>query len=236
MKPWIIFVFTQFIFLGLFAQDVIVKKNGDEINVKILEIGISEIKYKKSENMEGPTYSESKKEIFYVKFANGSKEVISNLDAPPAEPRPQILPSPLYYYPPGALITVPQKIDIEGNGYYQNGNRISYKRLYNIFSTTPIESIKIQGMRAVKHEFLAKQMTILSIPLITAGLAIGLVATIYVNSFPSSYSTSSYQPLQIIGFSSAGIGTGLLVASIYLNSNSKKRLISAIDLYNKTIK
>ena len=42
------------------AQDVIVKKDGTTILSKVLEVGQSEIRYKKHENPDGPTYTISK--------------------------------------------------------------------------------------------------------------------------------------------------------------------------------
>ncbi|GHV35311.1 hypothetical protein FACS1894180_7240 [Bacteroidia bacterium] len=56
-------------------SDVITKKNGDQINAKVLEIGNDEVKYKKFGNENGPTYTISKSEIFTIKYANGSKDV-----------------------------------------------------------------------------------------------------------------------------------------------------------------
>ena len=50
--------------------------DGTIIQAKISEIGISEIKYKKCGNEEGPTYLVSKSDVFMVKFANGSTELI----------------------------------------------------------------------------------------------------------------------------------------------------------------
>ena len=38
-----------------FAQDLIVLKSGDEIKSKVVEITPTEIKYKKFDNLEGPT-------------------------------------------------------------------------------------------------------------------------------------------------------------------------------------
>lgn len=60
-----------------FSQDNIIKKNGDEIKAKILEIGISEIKYKKFENQAGPSYTILKSDVFMIKYENGTKDVFS---------------------------------------------------------------------------------------------------------------------------------------------------------------
>ena len=61
-----------------FSQDNIVLKNGDEINAKISEVGESNIKYKKFNNQDGPIYTKSKDEIFYIKYSNGEKEMFSD--------------------------------------------------------------------------------------------------------------------------------------------------------------
>ncbi|MGV3539973.1 MAG: hypothetical protein ACO1OQ_09190 [Rufibacter sp.] len=69
-----------------YAQDVIVKKNGDEIQAKILEITPSLIKFKRFDYQDGPTISLEKGEVFMVKYANGSKEVINSPASSPSVP------------------------------------------------------------------------------------------------------------------------------------------------------
>ncbi len=62
------------------AQDVIVKKDGTTILSKVIEIGTSEVKYKKFSNQSGPTYSISKSELQTINYENGEKEnITSNL-------------------------------------------------------------------------------------------------------------------------------------------------------------
>ena len=56
--------------------DELIKMDGTIVQVKISEIGISEIKYRKCGNEEGPAYLVSKSDVFMVKFANGSTELI----------------------------------------------------------------------------------------------------------------------------------------------------------------
>ena len=57
--------------------DILTLKNGEELNVKVLEIGQSEIKYKKCDNQNGPTISIRKSEVFSIKYPNGSKDIIT---------------------------------------------------------------------------------------------------------------------------------------------------------------
>ena len=59
------------------AQDIIVKTNAEEIKSKVLEVTQTEIKYKKFENLTGPTYSISKSETFMIKYENGIKDVFT---------------------------------------------------------------------------------------------------------------------------------------------------------------
>ncbi len=58
------------------AQDVIVLNNDyfDELQVKVVEVLESEVKYKKWSYQDGPTYSLSTNKILYIKYQNGEKE------------------------------------------------------------------------------------------------------------------------------------------------------------------
>lgn len=56
------------------AQDVIVMKDGSTIICKVMEIGTSEVKYKKASNLDGPLYSILNSEIQNINFENGDKE------------------------------------------------------------------------------------------------------------------------------------------------------------------
>lgn len=57
--------------------DVIVLKTGEEVSAKVTEIGQDEIKYKKCDNLSGPTYSMNKSDVFMIKYSNGTKDIIS---------------------------------------------------------------------------------------------------------------------------------------------------------------
>ncbi len=61
----------------LFAQDIIILKTGIEVKSKVLEITQSEIRYKKFENLDGPTISISKADVVMIKYQNGTNDIIS---------------------------------------------------------------------------------------------------------------------------------------------------------------
>lgn len=56
--------------------DIIVLKNGDDVKAKVLEISPIEIKYKKCLSPDGPLYIVKKLDVFMIKYANGTKDVI----------------------------------------------------------------------------------------------------------------------------------------------------------------
>lgn len=59
--------------------DLLVLKNGDEISGKVTEITLTEIKYKKCENLDGPIYTIAKEDVLFIKYVNGTKEIISKI-------------------------------------------------------------------------------------------------------------------------------------------------------------
>lgn len=62
---------------SVFAQDVIVKKDGSTILSKVVEVGSTEVKYKKFSNQNGPTYTITKAEIQAINYENGEKDTFT---------------------------------------------------------------------------------------------------------------------------------------------------------------
>lgn len=61
--------------------DIIVMRNGDEIDAKVLEIGLNDVKYKQCDNLNGPTKVIEKNSVFMIKYPNGTKDVFSSEEA-----------------------------------------------------------------------------------------------------------------------------------------------------------
>jgi hypothetical protein len=74
----LIFLLTMCVVFNLSAQDIIVKRNGDELQCRILEVSKNEVKYKRWTNQDGPAFSEKKSNIFMIKYENGDKDVIAH--------------------------------------------------------------------------------------------------------------------------------------------------------------
>lgn len=82
MKKFLILMFISFVLCNVYAQDVIVKKDGSTILSKVLEVNTTDIKYKKFSNLDGPSYSIVKSEIMSINYENGEKDVfdVVNMD------------------------------------------------------------------------------------------------------------------------------------------------------------
>lgn len=78
MKKFILLTLASLLSCGYsFSQDSITKKNGDDIQAKVIEVGSSEIKYKKFDNLEGPVFTIPKADVLLVRYQNGSKDIFT---------------------------------------------------------------------------------------------------------------------------------------------------------------
>ena len=75
MKKVFIFTIVLFILSSLKAQDIILKNDGSEIKSKVIEVTLNEVKYKRFDNIDGPTYTLIKTDIFKINYQNGTSEV-----------------------------------------------------------------------------------------------------------------------------------------------------------------
>ncbi len=71
-------IFLMCISTTLFAQDLITKKSGEDIKAKVLEVNQTEIKFKKTDNPDGPTFTISKSEILMIRYSNGTKDIFNS--------------------------------------------------------------------------------------------------------------------------------------------------------------
>lgn len=88
MKKLLLVIAAIFAVSTVCAQDKIVLRNddADEIAAKVEEIGETQIKYRKASNPNGPLYSINRKDVFFIRYMNGEKEIITPYDEPAEEP------------------------------------------------------------------------------------------------------------------------------------------------------
>lgn len=65
----------------------IIMRNGDIIKGQVIEVGVSEIKYKKCEHLSGPVYALRKADVFMIRYANGAKDVFKEEKPKAEEPK-----------------------------------------------------------------------------------------------------------------------------------------------------
>lgn len=92
------------------AQDLLIKTDGEEVLVKELKITSTEVSYKRADDPDGPLIQVRRAEVFLVRYANGTKEVLPNpaVEAQPALSEAEAyqqgqLDARKYYKAPGAF-------------------------------------------------------------------------------------------------------------------------------------
>jgi hypothetical protein len=61
------------------AQDTLSMRSGESILVKVIEIGTTEVKYKKLDNINGPVFAMLKSDLLQVRYENGTKDDFSSI-------------------------------------------------------------------------------------------------------------------------------------------------------------
>jgi hypothetical protein len=150
MKKFTLLGFALCLFsTALFAQDKIYKKKGPVINAKVIEIGVDEIKYKLTDDPDGPIYVVDKSTLKEIVYADGRTEKFEVSYKDPENYEGQLTKaiklnflSPLFGYTEFGFeksISPLKSYEIEfgiiGAGtnkvsetYYYNGSNLTYKR------------------------------------------------------------------------------------------------------------
>lgn len=78
MKKTIFILLTTIsIATNCLSQDTITSRVGEDIQAKVLEITTTEIKYKKFDNLDGPTFIVQKSEFSMIRYENGTQEIFT---------------------------------------------------------------------------------------------------------------------------------------------------------------
>jgi hypothetical protein len=99
---------------------LLTKQNGEEIQVKVLEITPSEVRYRRTDNPDGPLISVRRSDVFMIRYANGTKDVLGT--APTGLPTS----APAGATPPPPGPTVPGDEESGYNDVHLSGPRIGF--------------------------------------------------------------------------------------------------------------
>jgi len=89
MKLCLCFIIFLFAIPFLKAQDTLVLNDGSEFYIKLLEVGENTLTYKKSDNINGPTYTMDLSKAFLVVYKNGEREIFHTNEYTPTSEKQQ---------------------------------------------------------------------------------------------------------------------------------------------------
>lgn len=199
---------------NLFSQDVIFLSNGNEIEVKIIKIGDTEIEYKKWSNQDGPTYIEKTSNIFMIKYQNGEKDIFEKKQNNVNEQ--------------SVVITKPHEdmsIEIVGGRYYYQGKQITTKeQLLDIYKKNNCNNAYNVYESAIQGNKSGTIMYCIGLPLAAVGIPLFITGLLESNDILSAIGA----PMAIAGpiFFIGGL-------SMVVSSNNEAR--RSIDIYNNQI-
>lgn len=240
MKKFFLISISILSFHFLKAQDTIIKYSGDILRVKVTEITPTEIKYKKFEFQDGPTYVDKKTDILIIKYANGLKEHFDRAPSNPVQNNSGNT-STDYYNAQGPAVLKDNnenKITEWGTKYRTGHGYISERQMHNLMMDTKDKHI----MGLVQNAKQAHTMQFLGFVGIPLGVIAG-VCMIESLTYKTTYNaqTGYYQRTQNPNKTElqtvAGICAVVAVAcpifagvSKYRRSNYNRE---AIKLYNQ---
>ncbi|MGQ0828739.1 MAG: hypothetical protein ACT4ON_10120 [Bacteroidota bacterium] len=131
MKKLFLFLITTIICQSIKGQDTIIKYSSEQIIAKVTEINSNEVKYKRFNFQDGPTYIEEKSNIQLIRYANGLKEEFQ-------KEQPKVIVKENYqasenktdYY--GGPAKPTNKIEYLGSRYQYNKLNINERELHRV--------------------------------------------------------------------------------------------------------
>lgn len=79
LKQYLLSSFTVLLCCNAEAQDKLIKRNGDEVAGKVVDVATRTITYKKADNPDGPTYTIGKDELAKIVYENGSEDIFNSI-------------------------------------------------------------------------------------------------------------------------------------------------------------
>lgn len=222
MKNILPFLLTGLIFVFsaslLMSQDTLYMKNGVKIPSKILEVTSTEVKYKKTDNPDGPTFTTHGSDISLIKYYNGSVDtlridppasVVTKTPAKQAEPRPED-PHPMIY-PFGPV-------------FKYNGRHINAKEAQRVMLTVNDPEINDH----VKKAKFSKGMGFIGFVAIPTFI-FGAGYSLYTLASTGGSANADYAP----GIASGAVAVACLGTAITFNVRKKQNMKGALKLYNE---
>lgn len=238
-------IFIPFLLLYSFnanSQDTVVKVNGERIPAKVFEIGIDIISYKKTELKDSPTFNEYKKDISYIRFANGQRQDFTVKDLKTSDfgsPSNSSTSNSTSSNSSSSQSTITTSTDKQkplyhveriGTKYFINGEKVKRKEAEGLMkkSNNPLVSLTLKSAKAMRIS--QKIINITSYPAIPAGI-IGFGVSLSNTIKASKDEGVSFKNWLALG--SSFIGTlSFPITNKILKKKTNKLTDKAIDIYN----
>ena len=204
-----------------FSQDLITKRNGDEIPAKVLEVNTTDVKYRPTSSAETTNIiSLSKTEIFSIKYASGFKEVFTGLTTPTATPKPT------YAAPkPSPNNNTSQEIRYDGKRYYIGYQQLKEPEVMDrLQSSGPPEAYALikSGVSTRRTGSVLRYFP--SYPLLPYGVLFLVAGLASQGGTGTTYAA--------VGGIMLGVGLGVRIGASELRKNGKLKIMQALDIYN----
>jgi hypothetical protein len=212
------------------AQDTIVKRNNEKVFGKILEVNPSDIKYKRFDYLEGPTFAVVKWELKYIVYGNGVKESFETYAVPSNDDQGKkdltIQPTGKYYYFKNQKISEVNMLDIVW--------KLQNKKINSVITKT-------EETRFTKNCFFVGGITLATAGLLTSAGAFSPSnsransSTVGGSGSPRRAQRAQRMERQRIGGYMILGGVGCELVSVVFNIREKKYAHIVVDLYNKEV-
>lgn len=200
------------------AQDTLYMKSGQKVASKILEISPAEIKYKKADNPDGPTFITNSSDINIIKYQNGTTDTIR-------AQQPVVVKTTVTPLVPKVIDPHPP-IYRSGPVYKYDGRHIKAHDAQDIMLKLNDPQLNQYVKTARLSKTIGMITGFLAIPTFAFGVGYSFFALV---TNDGSATDLSYGP----GIASGVVAAACLATSITFNIKKKHSMKAAITLYNE---
>ncbi len=114
--------------LCYYSQDTIKFRNNEVKQVKVSEVGINDVKYRRFDNPEGPQYIANKNDISFIKYQNGHKDTFGIAAPAVVASAPSVSQSS----PSSFSSSAPRLISVDGSRLVYGGRGLGDSKLFRL--------------------------------------------------------------------------------------------------------
>ncbi|MES2512904.1 MAG: hypothetical protein V4580_02120 [Bacteroidota bacterium] len=217
-------IFFLFICFGhIHSQDTIYFNGRTVEAVRIVKVGERDIEYNRFDNLEGPLYVTSKRDIHYIKFANGKVDTLTSAGRAKAT-QGQDMTGDIQ----NQLVNIDRRIYIDRDRLSYQGETVGEAKLREIILAEP-NAEKQQMLLHEHHKLMSYKKRQYLFGFIGPGLGVLIPAAGFVLVKGMGESPTF---LASVGAGVAVAVTGIIISSVNKHKRTKQKMAIA-RLYNK---